>query len=163
MFVTMWSVQHKHACCLQLVKSCPVFLVWWTQCWNHPLPLTHASLHLFVSCMPCLGDLSHHTCCIVLSPTSCSPWQSVRGSHTQSSFLSWVPSSRFAASATESLCPLCLCSVLSWKFYSLFLNSVKFVAGLKRPCIKKTFIPHWQTIEDQVVEEGLRDRFPLFL
>ena len=57
-----------------------------------PLPLTPVCLYISVFCMPCLGDLSHHTCCIVLSPSSCSPWQSVQGSHTQNSFLSWVPS-----------------------------------------------------------------------
>ena len=45
--------------------------------------------------------------------------------------------SRFTASSTEPLCPLCLCAVLSWKVCSLFLNSVKFVAGLKLSCITK--------------------------
>ena len=40
-----------------------------------PLPLTPVCLHLFVSCMPCLGDFSYHICCIVLSPSSCSPWK----------------------------------------------------------------------------------------
>ena len=50
-------------------------------------------------------------------------------------FLGPFLKSRFTASATEPLCPLCLCAVHSWKFCSLFLNSVKFVAGLKLSCI----------------------------
>ena len=52
-----------------------------------PFPLTHVCLHLFVSCMPFLGDPSHRNCCIVLSPAVLV--QNVQGSHTQCSFISW--------------------------------------------------------------------------
>ena len=104
-----------------------------------PLPLTNVCLHLLVSCMTCLGDLFHLTRCIVLSPSSCSHWQSVQGSHTKKQFPFLGPrlKSRFTASATEPLCPFCLCAVLSWKFCSLFLNSVKFVSGLNLSCVAK--------------------------
>ena len=57
--------------------------------------------------------------------------------HTkQFPFLGHFLKSRFTSSATEPLCPLCLCAVLSCKLSSLFLNSVKF-AELKLSCITK--------------------------
>ena len=59
-------------------------------------------------------------------------------SHTkQFPFLGPFLKSRFTASANEPLCPLCLCAVLSWKFCSPFLNSVKFVAELNISFITK--------------------------
>ena len=104
------------------------------------LPLTNVCLHLLVSCLPCLGDPSQQTCCTVLSPSSCIPLQNVQASHRrQCVHLGPFLQSRFTATATELLCPLCLCAMLSRKFCSGFLNSVKFVAGLKLPCIKKLF------------------------
>ena len=39
------------------------------------------------------------------------------------------------AIATEPLCPLCFCDLLSWNFCNLFPNTVKFFAGLKLSCI----------------------------
>ena len=58
--------------------------------------------------------------------------------HTkQFPFLGPFLKSSFTASATEPVIPLCFCAVLSRKFCSLFLNSVKFVAGLKLSCITK--------------------------
>ena len=58
--------------------------------------------------------------------------------HTkQFPFLGPFLTSRFTASATEPICHLCVCDGLSWKFCSLFLNSAKFVAGLKLSCINK--------------------------
>ena len=104
------------------------------------LPLTNVCLHLLVSCLPCLGDPSQQICCTVLSHSSCIPLQNVHSSHRkQCLHLGPFLQSRFTATATELLCPLCLCAMLSWKFCSGYLNSVKFVAGLKLPCITKFF------------------------
>ena len=69
-----------------------------------------------------------------------------RAHKKQFPFLGPFLKSRFTTSATEPLCPLCLCAVLSWKFCSLFLTSVKFVAGLKLSCITNfhtSFADHW--------------------
>ena len=129
-----------------------------------PLPLAHVCLHLFVSSMPCLDDLSHHTCCIVLSPSSCSPLQSIQGSHTQnsllSSFLGPLLKSRFTASATEPLCPVCLCAVLSWKFCSLFFNAVKFVAGLKLSCTANLSYLIGRSLRIKALERVFETAFP---
>ena len=41
---------HQNACCLPLGKSCPVFLVWWSQCWTHCHWLKFASMSLSPAC-----------------------------------------------------------------------------------------------------------------
>ena len=66
------------------------------------------------------------------SPPSCSPWQSVQGLQDKAvSPLGRLLKSRFTARATEEVFLYCLCFVFSWNPESLFLNTLKFLAGLK--------------------------------
>ena len=140
-----------------------------------PLPLAHGCLHLLVSCMPCLGESSHNTWWIVLSPSSCSPWKNVQGSHTQSSFFSWVP---FWSHASLPI-PLnqvvpCFSAALSWKF---FHNSFVDHWGSKRCKVSDTaspascilvsnFWPLWGSCPNSqnpryAVEQALPQKLPL--
>ena len=78
------------ACLLSSTNSCPLFLGWCSQCWSHCHWLLLASISKSPECTIEVALLT--SACIVLCPSSCSPWQSVQGSHTQNSFLSWAPS-----------------------------------------------------------------------
>ena len=140
MFITMWSVQ-------PLSTSMPAVFHWvrsaqysssveanvrpiaTDSCLASSLCLLHA-----LSRWPFSAHLLHCAVSLLLQFLAKCPGIP----HTkQFPFLGPFLRSRFTASATEPLCPLCLCSVLSWNFCSLFLNSVKFVAGLKLSCITK--------------------------
>ena len=152
MFVTMWSVQ-------PLSTSRPAVLQWVraVQCSSSGkanvgpmatvscLPPSVWLLHA-LSRWPCSPQLLHCAVSFVLQSLEKCPGIP----HTkQFPFLDPFLKSRSTASATEPLCPLYrtgFVAVLSCKFCSLFLNSVKYVAGWKLSCIKKFHISlanHW--------------------
>ena len=77
-------------------------------------------------------------------------------------FLGPFLKSRFTASATEPLCPLCLCDVLSGNFCSLFLNSLKFVAGLKFPSITKLSYLIGRPLRTKALKRVCETAFPAY-
>ena len=92
-------------------------------------PLTRVCLNRFVSRMPCPGSPSHHNCCIVLSSSSCSTWQSVQRSHAQKSFFSCIPSWNHALLPMPLNLSVRFVSVLrshgsSWAFSSTLWSSL---------------------------------------
>ena len=140
MFVTMWSVQ-------PLSTSMPAVFHWVRAAQHSSSGVANVGPIATDSCLPpslCLlhalsrWPFSPHLlhCAVSFLLQSLAKCPGIP--HTkQFPFLGPFLKSRFTVSATEPLCPLCLCTVLSWKFCSLFLNSVKFVAGLKLSCITK--------------------------
>ena len=166
MFVTMWSVQ-------PLSTSMPAVFHWVRAAQYSPsgeakvgpiatdscLPPSLCLLHA-LSRWPFSPHLLHYAISFLLQSLATCPGihthkaVSFRGSllevtlHCQ---CNWT---------TLSLVPLCcaLMEVLQ-PFPQLCEVRCRVIAFL----YNKSFIPHWQTIEDQGVEEGLWDCFPCFL
>ena len=98
-------------------------------CWTPSLFLLHAP-----SRWPLPPILLHFNVSFLLQFLAKSP----ETPHTkQFPLMSPFLRSRFTSSVTGPLCSLCLCAVLSRKFCSFFLSSLKFVAGLKLSIITK--------------------------
>ena len=131
MFVTMWSVQPLSTSmpailhCMLTSTSMPAT----DSCLTPSLCLLHA-----LSRWPFSPHLLHCVVSFLLQFLAKCP---VIPHTKRFPFMGPFLKSGFTASATEPHGPFYLCAVLSWKFCSLFLNSVKFDAGLKSSCITK--------------------------
>ena len=130
-----------------------------------PLPLTQVCLHPLVCVLHALSrwPFSPHLllCAVSFLLQSLAKCSGIK--HTkQFPFLGPFLKSRFTASATEHFIP-CVSVLCSHGSSAAFSSSLWISLPAWSVLYNKTFIPHWQTFEDQSIEDGLWDCFPCFL